>query len=120
MLSLLKSSARQDFEDEIIIVIIGIIRKTKKITEMQWQLFEILQYIQQKQEGRLNHLLKLVNLYILYAKSYFQDHPDKLGTLVIMASQALVSKKGEQIRESCNSEGALLLQLLLHSLQTCV
>jgi hypothetical protein len=115
LIMMLNNPKKLSFEDEIIIVILGIIRKTNTISETQWQIFQILPYLQSKQENSLQSLLKLINLIVIHGKGHLQDSPDKLSSLVSIALQALYSKKSGQIKESYNSEGALLLQLLLSS-----
>ena len=112
---MLQQPVKQPFEDDIIVVVIGIMRKTKRISEIQWQIFDILPCLQQKQENSLQGLLKLANSYILYEPGRFHSHPNSLVTLISMASEALYAKKNQKIKESFNSEGAILLQLLLQS-----
>ena len=77
----------------------------------------IIPYLQQKQENSLQNLLKLVNSFIIYGQSELQQDSNKIITLISAASDALYSKKNNQIKESLNSEGCLLFQLLLHSFQ---
>lgn len=108
------------FEDDIIVVILTAIKKTKKISAIQWEILSILPSYQSKQEDSLQGLLKLIGAYITYGKATIQDSPAILDALVQMAFKALYSKKSGQIRENNCSEGTVLLQLLLSSLPGCM
>lgn len=112
----LKMPTKQAYEDDIIVVLVGIMRKTKRVSGVLWQIFEALPFLQQKQGNSLQGVLKLLNYYIFYDAGHFQEHSDHLYLLVSMASEALYSTKSGKIKESLNSEGALLFQLILQSL----
>ena len=115
LFSFLQNPNTINFEDDIVMVILNLIRKTQTISEVQWQVFDVLKNLQDKQKGCLGILFRLVNLYVVYGREQLQDNPARLGLLVEMAEKALYAKPKQVYKESCNSDGAVLLQLLLYN-----
>jgi hypothetical protein len=112
---LLQFPEKLAFEEDIILVILTAIKKTKSISKIQWEILSILGHYQMKQEDSLQGLLKLISCYLQYGKNFIQETPAILESLVEMSFKALYSKKSGVVRESNCCDGAVLLQLLLTS-----
>lgn len=114
------------FEDDIINILIIIMKKHKQVSKIQWDVFNYLPVLQQKQEGSLQNLLKLLLCYIKYGHEYFVKNPHivfshsenfdvfkRPNSLVEMGILALFSKKNNEDWEYYNNQGAIFLHLLL-------
>lgn len=101
------------FIDDIFGVILLIMKKTKSISALQWEIFPFLSSLQLKQENSLNTIFKILTLYVLYGKDSLVNAPQKLSLIVDMAGRSLFAQPKGKIREALNSEGAILYQLLL-------
>lgn len=135
LISLIGKQEAEVFEDDIVIVIMSIMRQNQKISLLEWEVFNIIPELSLKQQGCLQNLLKLINSYISYGHDYMLSNPNilftdfiysdisdvsiKSSSLVELAARALYSKKSNEIKEAYNAEGAILLQLLLASFPNC-
>ncbi|OMJ92101.1 hypothetical protein SteCoe_5199 [Stentor coeruleus] len=131
LIFLLGKQEAEIFEDYIVIVIMSIMRQNQKVSAIEWEVFSIIPELQLKQKGSLQNFLKLISYFIKYGHdtilcnlntlfndfSYngISDATIKSSCLVELAARALYSKKDNKINEVYNSEGAILLQLLLIS-----
>lgn len=113
MLSYLNIPDKITFGDELISILICFIKKTKKISDIEWEIFNHLPVIQASQNNELHGLFKLVNQYIIHGKEHLQDSPHKIQQILDMAGKGMFASHKGKVRESSNSEGALIYQLML-------
>lgn len=66
LVSYIKNPLRIEFDDEIIILLVSLMKNTKIISNLSRLVFPYLQACLDKEEGLSDELLELLNLYILY------------------------------------------------------
>ncbi|CAG9332132.1 unnamed protein product [Blepharisma stoltei] len=115
ILSYLQIPHQITFVDDIINVVVCIMKKTKNVTDIEWEIFSKLPEIQASQDNSLQCLFKLLNLYLMYGKDHLQEFPQKLAVVLDMAGKAMFATYKGKTRESVNSEGAILYQLALYN-----
>lgn len=56
------------FEDDIILLLKSLIRKSKSVSEINWQMFDLFPNVVAKNKGALGDLLDTLNTYLFYGK----------------------------------------------------
>lgn len=104
-----------DFEDDIIIFEIQLMKKINMVTTVGWALFNQLPLVQQKNEGTFVQLFPIINCYLYYGREIFVANLNLLGNLVSMCRICLYSKYQGRNNEATNAEAALILQQILNT-----
>ncbi|CAG9324982.1 unnamed protein product [Blepharisma stoltei] len=104
-----------DFDDEIVIFEIGLMKKLNMVTTIGWALFPYLNLIQEKYEGTFIQLFPLMNCYLHYGREVIAANPNMLTAVVSMCRQCLFSSYKGKPNEGTNSEAALILQQILYT-----
>lgn len=87
-------------------------KKSKRVSPSLRKIFPFLPQFQMKYKGIFGHLLQAVNYYIIYGKDLFENSKENLSLLFEMANMSLF-KKDPPIMLSYNTEGAMLLHIVL-------
>lgn len=59
------------FEDDILILIKSMIKKSKKVSPILWEMFDLLPNVLVKNKGQMGDLLDTVNYFMIYGKDEF-------------------------------------------------
>jgi len=111
----LKDPREIDFDSDVLAILESIIKHRKDISE---DMFKALPYLINpfnKYEGTLSTLLPLLNLYIHYGKKLIAFDSKIIFFITEMINKSLFSEK--EIIPVNNTEGALLAQILLQSIE---
>lgn len=107
-----------DFDDDIVQVITTLIEHRQGISENMGRLFGYLVNFFDKYEKMFGSLFQTMNAYIYFGKDTFMPTNERMEYVIKICLESLFSTKS--IVEMNNSEGALLMQILLQTLETKV
>lgn len=102
-----------EFEDDIVLVWISLIKKCQAVTPRGWLVFERLPLVQQKYHGDFGQLFQALNAYLTFGQDAIRANPQWLGMVAEMSFLSLFATPNERVSEPSCSEGALILQQLL-------
>jgi len=60
------------FEDDILILIKSMIKKSKKVSPILWEMFDLLPNVLVKNKGQMGDLLDTINYFMIYGKDEFR------------------------------------------------
>ena len=96
-----------EFEDDIVLTIKSMIRKTGYVSQVQWTLFPLLYGVFEKNKRTFGNLLDCINQYLVTARDVIGVNRDYIKILLKMASESLFTLEPKITIH--NSEGAILL-----------
>jgi hypothetical protein len=99
-----------EFEDDIVLTIKSIIKKTNQVSPVMWTLFPLLTKVFEKNKNTFGNLLDTLNQYLITGREQIGDNSDFLRILIRMANDSLFTTEPTIISHNC--EGAILFQLL--------
>lgn len=99
------------FDDDIVVLIKSFVKKSKEISPVMWELFDLLPNVVQKNKGELVDLLDTINYFMVYGKEQFAQREMSIRVMAEIIKQAMFTRK---ILSDC--EGAILCQLLMQTL----
>ena len=102
-----------EFEDDIVLVWISLIKKCQAVTPRGWLIFERLPLVQRKYEGDFGQIFQALNAYLTFGKDVIAGNPQYLALLAEMSFMNMFSAPHDRISEPSCSEGALILQQML-------
>ena len=104
-----------DFEDDILLAIKTLVKKKKEVSENMWRLLIFFPKVLEKNKHSFGNIMDTVNHLVLVGKDFLTSNPDAIVIFATMARTAMFSEmgKGKSTRISNNTEGAILIQLLL-------
>ena len=100
------------FEDDIVLLVKSIIKKTKAVSADMWIIFDQFPKIVTKASGALGDLLSTMNYYVLYDAPGFAAREASIRGFAQIVEQAMFTRK---IAADC--EGAVACQLLFQCLR---
>lgn len=103
-----------EFDDDLIQIITTLIRKGKSVSENMVKILPVLPKVFEKNKGTLGSLLQTINAYVFYGKTIFLEHKEYIELFLNIAQIVLFTQ--ELPVEHNNTEGAILLQILLQNL----
>ena len=66
------------FEDEILLIIKGMIRKRKGVTPLMWEIFDVFPKLLTKAKGQLGDLLDTINSYMIHGREGFAQRESSI------------------------------------------
>jgi hypothetical protein len=99
-----------EFEDDIVLTLKSLIRKTGQVSPALWALFPHLGKVFEKNKKCFSNLLDTLNQYLVTGKDTIGMNREMLAMLVKMAGESMFAK--EPTITVNNAEGAILMQLL--------
>jgi len=61
------------FEDDILILIKSMIKKSKTVSPILWEMFDLLPNVLLKNKGQMGDLLDTINYFMIYGKDEFRQ-----------------------------------------------
>lgn len=101
------------FDEDILIIIKGFIKKNKKVSTVQWEIYQQFPKVLEKQKHQFSNLLDTVIYFLQYGKSDMAQNPYLIEFTAKMAETALFTQHPNQTIN--NSEGAILFQILFQT-----
>ena len=111
VLKLLANPSAIKFDDDIIVLIKTFVKKSKGISPVMWELFDLFPSVVAKNKGQLCDLIDTINHFMVYGKQTFAQRECSIRALAEIIEKAMFTHK---IMSDC--EGAVLCQLLMQSL----
>ncbi|CAG9324306.1 unnamed protein product [Blepharisma stoltei] len=111
----LKNPYDIEFDDDIVLFEIALIKKSLQISEVCWILFSHIKLIQEKNDNTFIQIFPLLSCYIYYGKEVLAKNTQALQVIAEMCSKCLVAKYKKRTSEAINSEAALIYQQMLHT-----
>ena len=102
-----------DFEDDIILAISSIIKKSKSISDIEITLVKTYPQVAVKYEDGLGHMFLCLSYFMQYGKEVLLTKPDIVNLITSMALKTLFARPKQRHNEAVMGEGALLLQQAL-------
>lgn len=116
LFSYIENPQNISFEDDIILVQVSMMKRTRRVTEIGWKIFDNLYKIQEKNSNRFNQIFSALNCYLVFGKDELMRNQNRLGLLVEMCGKCLNCADKDKINEAQCSEGAIIYQLMLQTL----
>ncbi|OMJ89162.1 hypothetical protein SteCoe_8706 [Stentor coeruleus] len=104
-----------EFDDDIILFEVSVMRKCKVVTEVAWNIFKHLHLVQEKYDNTFVQLFQILNCYIYYGKNVLSGNIAFLHTISEMCGKCLFAIYKSKLNEATNAEGALIFQQLLYT-----
>jgi hypothetical protein len=117
LLMLLQNPRGVSFDDDLLILQKSFIFKTQTVSAIAWRVFECLPGVFAKYDGSFMQLFPLLNVYLNFGASALAVSPQYIQLVLDMCRINLFATPKGRESESCNSEGALLYQLMLQVIQ---
>lgn len=102
-----------DFEDDIILFEVSLIRKCQAVSPVGWVLLNQLHLVQDKYGGTFIQLFPILNSYLFYGRDHLASNVEILKKIIDMCKICMFAIYKGKMNEATNSEGALLLQQIL-------
>ena len=109
----MKNPMECDFEDDIILAISSIIKKSKSISEVEITLVQTFPQVAVKYEDGLGHMFLCLSYFMQYGKEVLLTKPEIVNVICEMALKTLFARPKQRHNEAVMGEGALLLQQAL-------
>ena len=109
-----------EFDDDILLFEVSLMRKCQTVTQAGWTLFSQLKLVQEKYEGTFLQLFPILNCYLYYGKDMFASQPEYLKSVADMCGKCIFAVFKSKVNEAANSEGALIYQQILHTFPKAV
>ena len=109
----MKNPMECDFEDDIILAISSIIKKSKSISEVEITLVQTFPQVAVKYEDGLGHMFLCLSYFMQYGKEVLLTKPEIVNLICEMALKTLFARPKQRHNEAVMGEGALLLQQAL-------
>ena len=106
----MKNPMECDFEDDIILAISSIIKKSKSISEVEITLVQTFPQVAVKYEDGLGHMFLCLSYFMQYGKEVLLTKPEIVNLICEMALKTLFARPKQRHNEAVMGEGALLLQ----------
>jgi hypothetical protein len=112
----LNDPSKIDFDDDIILFEITIMRRTQTVSKTAWILFPCLAKVQAKYENSFIQLYPALNCYIYYGREVLANSPAYVEMIVDMCTKCMFSKYKGKVNEATHAEACLILQVLMQCL----
>jgi hypothetical protein len=111
----IKAPKEIDFDDDIILFEVSVMRKCQIVTEVGWSIFTQLPFVQDKYDNTFVQLFQILNCYIKYGHSQLSTRPQYLFMISEMCGKCLFAVYKNKINEATNSEAALIYHQMLYT-----
>ena len=115
LLEFIKTPKDIEFDDDIILFEVAVMRKCKAVTQIGWSVFPHLPMVQDKYDNTFVQLFQILNCYIYYGTDVIRSNPASLMTICEMCGKCLFAVYKNKINEATNAEAALIYQQILYT-----
>ena len=109
----IKSPKDIDFDDDIILFEVSVMRRCQTVTAIGWNIFTHLPLVQEKYDNTFVQLFQVLNCYIFYGNRQLVENPNYLVTISEMCGKCLFATYKNKINEATNAEAALIYQQMI-------
>ena len=99
------------FDEDIILVIKSFIKKSKAVSPTMWTLFPLMRNVFDKNKHCLGNLLDTLNFYLVFGAEAISQNKEYIQMLLAIVATSLFTEEANSTLN--NSEGAILMQLML-------
>lgn len=115
LLEKIKNPKEIDFDDDIILFEVTVMRRCKTVTNIAWSIFAQLPLVQEKYDNTFVQLFQILNCYIFYGSEVLKNNQEGLALISEMCGKCLFAVYKSKINEATNAEAALIYHQMLYT-----
>lgn len=116
----MKDPSKIEFDEDILLFEVSLMKKTQKVSDAGWIIFNLLHLVQEKYENTFMQTFEILNCFLFYGKEILAPNLPMIETVIEMAQKCIFAKYQKRNSERENSEAALIFQQILQTFQGLV